>query len=188
MSARANSASAPLSPCGQRVVIVGSTGSGKTTLAHAIGLRCGLPHVELDGLHWEANWVEAPDAVFRARVAAALAGDRWVVDGNYHQVRDLIWPRADTIVWLDYAFPVVFGRLWWRTLRRIFTREPLWHDNRERIGMQFLHRDSIFLWLFRSYGRRRREMPILLAQPAHAHLTVIHLRTPTETARWLAMQ
>ncbi len=186
MSAKANSPPVAFPPCGQRIVIVGSTGSGKTTLATAIGQHRAIPHVELDGLHWEANWTEAPDAVFRARVAEVLMGDRWVVDGNYSQVRDLVWPRADTIIWLDYPFHIVFARLWRRTMRRIYTRETLWHDNRERFWVQFFHRDSIFLWLLRSYRRRKREMPQMLARPENAHLAVIHLRTPRETARWLA--
>jgi adenylate kinase family enzyme len=184
-SARASSPPAKHPACGQRVVIVGSTGSGKSTLASVIGARRGIPHIELDGLHWEANWTEATDEVFRARVAEAVAGDSWVVDGNYHHVRDLIWPRADTIIWLDYAFHIVAWRLWWRTLHRVFTREPLWNGNRERLWVQFFHRDSLFLWFLRSYGRRKRETPLILARPENAHLSVIHLHTPAETAHWL---
>ena len=83
-----------------RVVIVGSTGSGKTTLARQLSRLLDVPHTELDALNWEANWVMAPTDVFRQRTQDALKGDAWVVDGNYSAVRDLVWPRATVLVWL----------------------------------------------------------------------------------------
>ena len=169
----------------QRVIVIGVTGSGKTTLARQIAARLGGPHVELDALHWDPDWQEAPDEVFRARVTAALAPERWAADGNYHVVRDIAWARADTIVWLDYRFAFVFGRLLRRTLIRIFSREELWNGNRERLRALF-SRDSIILWLFKSYKRRKREIPALFQQPTYAHLRIVHLHAPQETARWLA--
>jgi adenylate kinase family enzyme len=89
--------------------------------------------VELDALFWGAAWTPAEPAVFRARVEAAIAGPAWVVAGNYGAVRDLLWARADTIVWLDYSLPLVLGRLTARTLRRAITREMLWNGNRENL-------------------------------------------------------
>src|SRR2546422_5327539 len=85
-----------------RIVVVGTTGSGKTTTARRIGEIIGAPHVELDALHWEADWTEADTETFRRRIVEATAGERWVVDGNYAKGRDLVWPRAEMIVWLDY--------------------------------------------------------------------------------------
>jgi adenylate kinase family enzyme len=76
--------------CGQRISIVGTTGSGKTTLARSIAQSLQFPHVELDSLHWEPNWTTALLPVFRSRVSEALQGDRWVVDGNYSIVRDIV--------------------------------------------------------------------------------------------------
>ena len=90
---------------GPRIVVVGVTGSGKTTLARQLAERFGVRHVELDGLNWEANWVQASTEVFRERVTEATAGDGWVVDGNYRKTHDITWPRATMIVWLDYPFP-----------------------------------------------------------------------------------
>jgi energy-coupling factor transporter ATP-binding protein EcfA2 len=94
-----------------RVVVVGATGSGKSTFAQRLAVRLGAEYVEVDELFWDAHWTEAAPEVFRARVERATAGPRWVVAGNYGRVRDLLWPRADTIVWLDYAFPLVLRRL-----------------------------------------------------------------------------
>ena len=172
--------------CGQRIAVVGTTGSGKTTLARQISRRLAIPHVELDALHWGPNWTSPPVELFRERVAQALSGDTWVVDGNYGKVRDIVWSRADTVVWLDYALPVIMGRLLWRTLGRIIGREELWNENREDFRAQFLSRDSLFLWALRTYPRRRREYPLLFRTPEHAHLKVVHLRSPRAERAWLA--
>lgn len=77
----------------RRIVVVGTTGSGKSTLARTLAQRLNVPHVELDALHWEPNWRQAAPPVFRERTAHALAGEGWVVDGNYSVVRDLTWSR-----------------------------------------------------------------------------------------------
>jgi adenylate kinase family enzyme len=170
---------------GKRVAVIGTTGSGKTTLARTLAQRLGYSHVELDALHWEPNWGEASRDVFRARVDAALRGETWVVDGNYSKVRDIVWARADTIVWMDYALPVIFWRLWWRTLKRVVTREELWGGNRENARNVFFSRDSLFLWALTSRPRHRREYPALLQRPEYAHLRLIRLRSPDEAERWL---
>jgi len=90
--------------------VVGTSCSGKTSLARAIASRLDLPHVELDALFWGPNWTPVPDDTFRARVADAVAGDQWVIDGGYSTIRSLIWERADTVVWLDYPMHLVLGR------------------------------------------------------------------------------
>ena len=87
----------------RRIVVVGTTGSGKTTVARKLSRRLGIPHVELDALHWEPKWTPAATDVFRQRVAEALKGDAWVVDGNYSKARDLIWPRPP--IWYGLTIP-----------------------------------------------------------------------------------
>ena len=168
----------------RRISVVGTIGSGKTTFARKTSKLLGVQHVELDALHWEPNWVEAPNDLFRERVKQSLQGDSWVVDGNYHQVRDIVWSRADTVVWLDYPFRTIIGRLVKRTVRRIFTREKLWNGNQEHIRGLFT-RDSVFLWAILTYRRRRRQYPILLRKPENAHLTVVRLRSSREATRFL---
>lgn len=172
----------------KRIVVVGTSGSGKTTLARKISQRLGVPHIETDALHWEPNWTEAPLAVFRARVEKAVGGASWVIDGNYGKVRDIVWARADTLVWLDYPLPLVLWRLVRRTFKRIVTREELWGGNRERFSMALFSRKSILLWAITSQPRHRRDYPVLLRKPEYAHLTVVHLRSPRETETWLANQ
>jgi adenylate kinase family enzyme len=171
---------------GRRIVVIGTTGSGKTALARQIASRLAIPHVEIDALHWGPAWTPASTDVLRQRLAEAVRGDAWVVDGNYSKVRDLVWPRAEVVAWLDYALPVILWRLAPRTLRRLITKEPLWHDNRESWRVTFLTKDSLFVWALQTYRRHRREYPQIVAQPEHAHLALVRLCSPGETERWLA--
>lgn len=169
----------------QRIVVVGTSGSGKTTLALELAHRLALPHVELDALHWGPDWTEPPVELFRERIEAALRGGRWVADGNYGKVRDLVWGRAQMLVWLDYPLPLVMGRLVRRTLRRVFTREELWSGNRERLRDHLFTRDSLWLWALQSHPRHRREYPTRFLQPEFCHLQVVRLRSPRAASAWV---
>ncbi len=169
----------------RRIVVVGTSGSGKTTMAARLAEGLGLPHVELDAIHWGPGWTPLAVEEFRERTAEALAGEAWSTDGNYSGVRDIVWSRADTLVWLDYALPVVLWRVVKRTIRRVARREELWSGNREDVRTSFFSRDSIIVWAIKSYGRRKREYPNLLRQPQYGHLRVVRLRSPRQAARWL---
>jgi len=168
--------------------VIGTTSSGKSTLARRMSERLGLDFIELDAIHWQANWTPISLEGFRERVETGTNSPSWVVAGNYHVVRDLIWPRAEAVVWLDYSFPVVFWRLLARTIRRGWTKEELWNGNREKFWwhLKLWSDESLFYWLFKTYWRRKRETPILLSFPEHEHLHLIHLRSPREADEWLA--
>src|SRR2546429_7614988 len=90
----------------ERILILGRTGSGKTTLARELAAARGVPHVELDSLYFGPDFSTAPPSILRERTSEAIAGERWVTDGNKRAVRDLVWPRADTVIWLDYGVHV----------------------------------------------------------------------------------
>jgi adenylate kinase family enzyme len=171
----------------KRIVVIGTTSSGKSTLAKALADKFGLNFIELDALHWEPNWKEAEVSVFRERVENAVRAEAWVVAGNYSKVRDLIWSRAEAVIWLDYPFHIVFWRLLTRTIRRGITQEELWNGNRESFWghLRLWSQDSLFHWLFKTYWRRKRETPMLLARPEYEHLRSIHFKHPREAEQWL---
>ena len=172
-----------------RIVVVGSTGAGKTRLARELSRRFYVPHVEMDALNFDPGWnplASVDPETFRERVRSAVEGHAWVVDGNYGVARDLVWPRATALVWLDYPLRVVMWRTFWRTIKRSITRERLWNGARERLWVQFFSRDSIFLWVLQRYWWRRRAYPRILEEPEHAMLRVFRHRSPRETRTWLA--
>jgi adenylate kinase family enzyme len=169
----------------RRIVVVGNTGSGKTTFAAGLARRLGSTHLELDALFWGPNWTHVPADVFRSRVAAATAGESWVADGNYSAVRDLTWGRADTLVWLDYPLLLSMFRLIRRTFGRIRRREELWEGNHEDARMHLLSRDSLLLYAITSHRRRRRQYEHALAQPEVAHLHVLRFQSPRAAQDWL---
>jgi adenylate kinase family enzyme len=166
----------------QRVVIIGMSGAGKSTAARRLAAMLDLPHVELDALYWGPAWTSRPD--FRERVQLAVQGDRWVVDGNYGSARDLAWPRATAIVWLNLPFARVFWRVLCRTLRRSWRREVLWSGNRESLARSFFSRDSILWWVLTMYHRRRREVAARRGACASG-VAWIELRTARAVNDWL---
>jgi adenylate kinase family enzyme len=107
----------PTTIIGHRIVILGPSGAGKTTLARVICDVYRLPHVPLDALSWDPGPRRCDVQVFRERVALAVEGEYWVVDGQYPQVRDIVWSRADTIIWLDYSLWVCARRLVGRRIK-----------------------------------------------------------------------
>ena len=165
-----------------RIVVVGTAGAGKTTLAKAIAATLAIPHIELDALHWDPGWkslsIADPDEFIR-RVAAATSADAWVVDGNYGLVRGLTWRRATHLVWLDYDRPIIMARVIRRTIGRAVFRTELWSGNIER-WRHLLRPSHPIRWAWSTWRRRRAEIEALLGEDAQAHLAVRRLRRPAE--------
>jgi adenylate kinase family enzyme len=169
----------------QRVVVIGTSCAGKTSFAAELAKKLCCPHIELDALHWLPDWVERSDDEFRREVHNAVATDAWVVDGNYGVARDLVWPRATTVIWLNYSFPVVLGRAVRRTFRRAVTQEELYSGNRESLRRAFFHRDSILLWVITTFHRRRKQFVALRAEGEFPHLNWLDFRFPRDAQRFL---
>ena len=169
-----------------RVAIVGTSCSGKTTLAASLANTLHAPHIELDALYWGPNWTACPTEQLRAVVDQATAQPRWVCDGNYSMVRDLVWPRATSIVWLNYSFSLVFTRALRRTFSRCFHRTTIYAGNRESFSKSFLSRDSILLWVFNSHGRLKREYSRALKDPQYKEVNLIKLNSASAADQFLA--
>ena len=172
-----------------RIVVVGTSGAGKTTLARRIAALLDLPHIELDAINWQPGWCDLtrhnPEEFVR-RVNEAIQAEAWVLDGNYGPVRDIVWPRATHLVWLDYERPVIMARVISRTLFRAVLRTELWAGNRER-WRQLLRPSHPIRWAWSTWERRRRETAERLTQRQCAHLVVLRLGRPREVSRALAL-
>ncbi|MFN8041619.1 MAG: hypothetical protein U0Q07_20550 [Acidimicrobiales bacterium] len=167
-----------------RIIVVGPPGAGKTTTSRGLAAVLDCPHVELDGMWWDAGWTEAGSSEFRSRVAAVTHGDRWVVDGNYFSsgARDVVWPLADTVVWLDPPRRVTVPRVVWRSANRALHRTELWNGNRERLA---LDRDSMIRFAWREHPNYHKRYVGLIHDSDLSHLDWIHLRSPKQVRRWM---
>jgi adenylate kinase family enzyme len=168
---------------GKRIVVVGTSGSGKTTLARQLADCHGYPHIELDSLHWGPNWTESPD--FLAEIEEKTKQPCWVIDGNYSRTSTIFWPRADTIIWLDYPITVCYWRVARRTFQRVFLQEELWNGNRERFRAQFLSKESLFFYIYQTHKSRRQKYSQLMHNNKFPHLTWIRHQSPRATHHWL---
>ena len=165
-----------------RIVVVGTSGAGKTTLARRIAALLELRYIELDAINWQSGWrdlTQHDPEEFVRRVSEAIEAEAWVVDGNYGPVRERVWQCATHLVWLDYERPVIMARVISRSLIRAILRTELWAGNRER-WRHMLRPSHPIRWAWSTWDRRRRETAELLAQRECAHLVVLRLRRPRD--------
>ena len=180
--------SAPVSVPMRRVSIVGTSGSGKSTLGKALARHIGGEFLELDSVFHQPGWVPLPDEDFRRRVSEAVAGERWVIDGNYSsKVRDLIWARADTVVWLDLPRRTVMRRIIWRSLWRAARRTELWNGNRERWRNFFSldKEESVIAWAWQTHAATRAKLEAATADQGNSHLEFVRLKSSGAVRRFL---
>ena len=163
------------------MVVVGSSGSGKTTLAGRLAAHLDADHVQLDAIYHQPNWTPLTDDEFRSRVTERTAAPRWVVDGNYAVVADIVQPPADTIVWIDLDRSVAMRRLVQRTFTRMVTKRELYNGNTER-WRNLLRRDAdnILYDMWTRHGATRAKYEGRSADGTWSHAEVIRLRTPAE--------
>jgi adenylate kinase family enzyme len=170
-----------------RVSVVGTSGVGKSAFASSLARVLGACFLELDSWQHQADWTPLPTEEFRARVALVADGECWVIDGNYSRVQDLVWARADTVVWLDLPRRVVMQRIIWRSLRRAAGRTELWNGNRERWRNLFSldKEESVIAWAWQTYASNRARYEAAMADPAHGHLRFVRLRSPAAVRGFL---
>ena len=176
---------------GKRIIVIGSSNAGKSTLAERLAARLDVPFIELDALHWEPGWVEAKLDVFRDRIRAAIEPDAWVMAGNYlRKQQEVSWPCADTIVFLDLPLPTLLRRCTRRCWQRWRSQEALYGgENRENLS------DSLMIWntdksliahITTTHRRRRSDYDAMSRDRRWAHLLFIRLRSVEEINDWLA--
>jgi adenylate kinase family enzyme len=168
-----------------RLIVIGTSCCGKTTFSRQLARILQYPHIELDSLYWAPNWTPKHKDEFRRLVEDAVSGDCWVIDGNYRVVRDAIWPRATSVIWLNYGFVTVLARALIRTFRRSLLQEQLYSDNRETLARAFFSRDSILWWVVSTFRQRRRAYQHLRETERFPQLEWIEFRKSREAGRFL---
>ncbi len=169
----------------KRIVVIGSSCSGKSTFAQQLASKISLEYIELDQLHWLPNWQERDDKGFRGLVKQATAAESWLVDGNYSVVRDIVWPRATTIIWLNHSFSLVLYRAFSRSIVRSATKKPLFAGNIETFKQTFLTRESIILWVLQTYHQKRKRYYTLLTQMKAQGIEVIEFNNQKQVDSYL---
>jgi len=173
----------------RRVSVVGSSGSGKTTASRAIEERFGLPRLELDSVYHQRDWAPLADDDFRSVVQEFVAQETWNVDGNYTSagVLDIVWQRADTVVWLDPPKAVVMWRIVSRTFSRGARSTELWNGNRESLRniLRWGPEENIVRWAWTRFDTTRSKYETRMEDPAWSHITFIRLCSRSDMRKFL---
>lgn len=177
---------------GDRILIWGNSCSGKSTLAARLAEHLDLPMVELDALNWLPNWVGLnatdPERLLQ-RITAATAGDRWVVAGSYsEQSRQVIWPRVQTVIWLDLPRPLLLYRCLHRSWQRWRNQTLLWGTNYESFWQQLKvweGENSLLWWVFTQHYRKRKQTLDYISDGTWNHAKVVRLDSVGAVARFL---
>ena len=167
------------------IVVIGTSGCGKTTLALALSRKLDIPHIELDEFYWQPEWTACPADEFILAVYNATENGPWIADGNYSAVRDLVWERANTLVWLNYSFITIFSRAIIRTFKRVVFKETLFSGNVETIKSVLFSPDSIPIWVLKTFWKRKKTLPILLKKEQFSHLEIVELKNQEMADKWL---
>ena len=173
------------SPDLARVVVIGSSCSGKSTTGARLAARLGHPFIELDELFWGPNWQPKLPEQFASLARQAASGDRWVMAGNYSAVRGEVWPRATAVVWLNVSLPVALWRVVRRTATRLARREVLWHGNRESLVRTLFTRESIVWWVLTTHSLRRKQFAALRSSGQYPHLRWYEFNQACQVERFL---
>ncbi len=163
----------------ERIIVIGSSCSGKSSFAQALVQKKNIKYIELDQLHWLPNWQERPDAEFRELLQSAIdpaTCNAWIVDGNYSVTRDITWPKATQIIWLNHGFALVLYRAITRSIHRAYTKKPLFAGNVESFKQTFFSKDSIIWWVITTYHKKRRSYQTLLKEQTKRGVTVVELK------------
>lgn len=168
--------------------IIGTTGSGKSTLARKLAQKRQLHYIELDDLLWLDDWQESSNEALFSKLKTAMedATSGWVLDGLYTRIVPMIMQQVDTVIWLDYPFHINLYRLTKRTLGRVISRKKLWENSNNRESLKLmLSKESIFVWLIKSYPKNRNKYFDLMHNPAYQHIQFIRLTSPKQTESFL---
>ena len=163
----------------QKVLVIGSPGSGKSTFALKLGKQLKLPVLHLDSHFWKPGWVKTAEPEWREVEVKLVSGDKWIIDGNFSRTFDIRFPAADTIIYLDFPTRICM----WRILKRIFkgygkVRSDLAVGCPEKIDFVFFK----WVWTFR---KKHRPNTLQFINEYSTKKSVIILSTPSQVSNFI---
>ena len=164
----------------RKILVIGSGGAGKTTLARYLGERLNIELIHLDSIYWNPGWVETPKAEWFKTVEELIRREAWIMDGNYSGTLDLRIRACDTVIFLDLSRLVCL----WRVGKRLLLN---WNRNRpdmadecpEKFNLDFMR------WIW-SYPKRTRPKVLAMLRENSQSKKIILLRSQKETEEFLA--
>jgi hypothetical protein len=146
----------------KRILVIGTSGASKSTLAQRVSKSLGLPFIASDHFYWEPGWNVASSEKVHQQLKEVIRREAWVLDGNFDNERELVWRRADCIIWLDYSLLTIWSRITFRNFLWVITQQPTWSGNRMTLQRAF----SGLCHAVKSYPVKRRNYPQWLAELA----------------------
>ena len=169
-----------------RINVIGTSGSGKTTFGRELASVLQIPFIELDAIFWGPDWSEPDDSELFPKLSAALAGDNWVLDGNYSRTTKIKWARVDRVIWLDFSFPRTVAQAIKRAISRIITQEELWPGTGNRENLQKLFsRDSIVLWTIQKYSKNKNKIQGYISSGQYRSIIFQRIKSPKQAKIFL---
>ena len=171
----------------ERINVVRTSGSGKSTFARELAEVLRLPCYEMDHLFWKPGWQESSDDELCRKVREVTSQPQWVLDGNYTRTTPDKWKHVQLVVWLDLPFVPTLYRVTKRAVHRSLTRQELWPGtgNRESLVKAFLSKDSVIWWAITNYRSNRRKYSAIMTSPEFSHIHFVRLRSPRMVASCL---
>jgi adenylate kinase family enzyme len=164
----------------KRILIIGSSGAGKSTFSRRLGEITGIEVVHLDKIHWRAGWIEPSKDEWRKTVEDNLKKEAWIMDGNYSGTLALRLEKCDTVIFLDLPRTICT----WRVIKRVFlyrkrSRPDMAEGCAEKFDWEFVK------WTW-SYPKRSKPRVEELLKQFESEKTVIRLKSPSEVENFLA--
>lgn len=172
--------------CMKKIMIGGSIGAGKSTLAKALSKKLNIEHTELDSFYWLPNWQVRPADQMRELINKTTSADSWIICGNFNAFKEITLDRADMIIWLDYPLFVCLWQAFKRSWHNIYTQQKCCNGNQDTWQHLFFSKNSIVLWLIRTFRRRNKRYTAIMQDPFYENKTFVRLKSHKEAEKWLA--
>ncbi|MFZ3231710.1 MAG: adenylate kinase [Pseudobdellovibrio sp.] len=167
----------------KKINIVGTTGTGKSTLSKRLAILLKSKHIEIDQIFWGPNWKKPTNRDFYDNLKLSLeATHAWVLDGNYTKTTALKWAHAETVVWINLTFQQTLWQLCLRTLGRLISQKELWPNtgNKESIYGHLFTKDSIFYWFIKTFKGNQLKFKFEMDSSKWSHIQFIELTSNKE--------